>query len=111
MHPNNWQEFTSIDSDFEVCMIGVVGNHLLVKMNWSDHGQNNSNARATRPAVGYFQRKYDNVISYIGMNLILNSIKKGAAIRPIDQILSPPTIHDHLLTVTSHNSQQSKDLT
>ena len=45
------------------------------------------------------------------MNLLLDSIKKGSSIRTIDHIVSPSTIHNHFLTVTSHNSQQSKYVT
>ena len=76
MHPKNWHDFTSIYSEFEVCIIGMVGNQLLVKMNWSDHVQKNSISCAPWPAVGYFQTKRDNVLSYMGMNLLLKSINK-----------------------------------
>ena len=65
-------------------MIGMVGNHLLVKMNWSYHVQKNSNARDLRTAVSYFQMKRNNVISYMGMNLLLNIINKASATRSLD---------------------------
>ena len=42
------------------------------------------------------------------MKFLLNRIGKGSAICSIDNILSPSTIHYHLLSVTSHSIQQSK---
>ena len=59
-------------------MIGMVGNHLLVNMSWSDHVLNNSNTRAPSLTDSYLQTKYNNAISYTGINLLLNSINKGS---------------------------------
>ena len=89
-------------------MIGMLGNHLLVKIKLSYHVQKNSNALTPRPVVSYFQTKRDYVISYMGIELFLNSIIKCLSICPIDYILPPSTIHNHFLTVDSHNSQQLK---
>ena len=65
-------------------MIGMVDNHWLAKINLSDIVLKNGNKRTLRPAVGYFQMKRDNVIIYMGINIILNSINKGSPISPID---------------------------
>ena len=86
----------------------MVGNHLLVKMKWSDHVQKNSNDLDLRLAVSYFQTKRDNVIIYMGMNLLLNKINKDSEIHTIIQILSPSTMHNQFLALTSQNGQQSK---
>ena len=63
----------------------MLGNHLLVKMNWSDNVTKNGNARAPRPAV-IFQMKRNKTISYMGMNLLINSIKKVSTTCPIYQM-------------------------
>ena len=94
---NNWIGFSFVDKNDEGWMIGVVGNHLLLKMNWSDHVQRNINALAPRPDVIYFQTKQDDELSYMRMKILLNSINKGSVIRSIDQILPPSTIHYHSL--------------
>ena len=75
-------------------MIGMVGNHLLVKIYWSDHVLKKSNSCDLRPAVGYFQTKRNHLISYMGMKLLLNSINKGSEICPIYQ-----------MTVTNNNTR------
>ena len=48
--------------------------------NRSDHGFMNGIARGPRSAVSYFQTERDNVITYTGRNLLLNSINRGLAI-------------------------------
>ena len=48
-----------VDKSFEGFMIGMVGNHLLVKMKWSNHVHKDSNALASRLAVSYFQTKHN----------------------------------------------------
>ena len=79
-------------------MIGMVGNHLLANMNWSDHVQKNSNAPAPRSAVIYFQKKCDDELGlYENEPYPQIRINKGSAIRPIGQILLPSTINYHLL--------------
>ena len=75
----------------------MVGNHLLEKRNISNLVLNNSNSRTPRLAVSYFQTKRENVIGYMGMNFLLNSINKGLEIRSIDKILSLSNIHGHFL--------------
>ena len=65
-HPQNFNCFCSVDTNFEGCMIGIVGNHLLAKIILSDNVQKNSNARAPRSVVRYFQRKYNNIIKMYG---------------------------------------------
>ena len=46
----------------------------------------NSNTHDPRPAVGYFLTKHDNLIIYMGMNLIINSINKGSEMLPMDKM-------------------------
>ena len=38
-------------------------------------------ARGPRPAISNFQTKRENVITYMGKNLLLNSINRSSAIR------------------------------
>ena len=83
---NKWIGSSFFHTNLEDWMIGMLDNHLLAKMNWSDHVLKNSNACSPRPAGGYFHTKRDNVISYMVMNLLLNSINKVPAISPIDKM-------------------------
>ena len=62
---------SSVGTSFEICLIGIVVNHLLVKKNWSDHVQKNSNSLAPRPAIRYFQIKHNDEVGYMGMNILL----------------------------------------
>ena len=45
-------------------MIGMVGNHLLVKIKWSDNVQKNRNALALKPAISDFQKKCDDEVGF-----------------------------------------------
>ena len=47
-------------------MIGMLGNHLLVKINWSDHVQKTSNSPNPNPYVSYFQIKLDDKLGLYG---------------------------------------------
>ena len=67
-------------------MIGMLGKYLLVKMNWLDNVLKNSNSRALIKVIGYFQTKHNNVLSYMGMHILLDSINKGSGIHPIYQM-------------------------
>ena len=78
-------------------MIGMVVNHLLVKMDWSDHLQKNSNDLYLSPDVIYFQTKRNDELGYMEVNLLLNILNKGSSTRPIDKIMSLSTIHDPFL--------------
>ena len=78
-------------------MICMAGNHLLENTNLSDPVLKNINALAPRPSISYFWNKRDDKIGYMVMNLLINSIKKGAGIFLIYQILSSSTINDHFL--------------
>ena len=63
MYPNSLQYFTSLYSNFEGFIIGIVVNNLFRNMNWSDHVQKNSNDLAPGLAVSYFQTKCDDKLS------------------------------------------------
>ena len=79
-------------------MIAMIGNHLLVKANWSDHVQKNSNPLAPKPDVSYFQMKRDDELGLCGNDPSTQiRINKVSEIDPIDQILLPSTIHNHFL--------------
>ena len=73
---NNWIGFSFVDTNFEGWMIVMVGNYLLINMNWSYQVQKNSNAPTPRPDVSYLQTKFDNKIGCMGMNLLLKSQQK-----------------------------------
>ena len=79
-------------------MIGMIDDHLLVKMNWSYHVQKNSNVPAPRPYVNCFKKKCDDKVGLYGNEPSPQiSINKGSSIHTIDQILSPSTINNHFL--------------
>ena len=80
--------------------------------NRSDHGFTTGIDRGPRLAVSYFHMERDNLITYMGRNLLLNSTKRGLAIRLYrnkGRFYRPNccTINHTILslTVTSHNSQ------
>ena len=63
--------FSSVDTNFEGCMIGIAGNHLLVKINLPYFVQKNINTFSPGPSVSYFRMKCDNEVGCMGMNLLL----------------------------------------
>ena len=75
---NNWIGLSFVDTDLNGWNIGMAGNHLLVKMNWSDQLEKNNNSLSPRQVVSYFQKKCDDKLDYMGMNLLLDSINKGS---------------------------------
>ena len=84
--------------------------------NRSDYVLKNSIARALRPAVNYFQTKRNNAISWMGKNILFNSINIGLAIRIYRKkavMLETELLHLQQYsitssTVTSHKSQLIK---
>ena len=79
-------------------MIGMVGNHLLAKMNLSEHLQKNINSLVSGTAVIYFQTKRNDRLGLYGNEPSPQiRINKGSKIRRIDQILLPSTIHNNFL--------------
>ena len=108
-HPKNSNCFSFVDTKFESFIIDILGNHLLVKMNWSDHVQKTSNAPAPKPDVSCFQTKLDDKLALYGKEpspkLVPTKFQQSILyIRYSYYQLYTITSS----TVTSHNFQKSK---
>ena len=94
-------------------MIDMVGNHLLVNMNWSYHEQKNSNDLSQNPYVSYFQTKRNDKVSLCGNKTSLQNKDQKSFINP-SYISDTITVNytrslpQHLLHTIINNKNMSR---